>query len=129
MNKDFVAISEMIETYFAGLYTGDITKLEAVFHPQSWLFGDINGQPYSKALPEYLDGVKNRQSPRDLGEAQEMETISIEVLNDIAHVKLHVPMLGYNYYDYLLLIRTEGGWMISSKSFTNVQTTADVVQN
>lgn len=129
MNKELLAISEMIDTYFAGLYTGDVEKLEAVFHPQSLLFGDINGQPYLKALPDYLEGVKNRQSPRDLGESQHMQTISIEVLNDVAYAKLHVPMLGFNYYDYLSLIRTEGRWMISSKSFTHVKTTVDVVQN
>jgi hypothetical protein len=82
--------------------------------------GDINGQPYFKNLTEYLDGVKVRKSPSELGEEFRMKILGIDVLNDIAHVRLHVPMLGFNYYDKLALCKVNGQWLIVNKLFTNV---------
>lgn len=35
----------------------------------------------------------------------EMKIIGIDIMGKIAMVKLHVPMLGYNYYDYLSLVK------------------------
>jgi len=119
-SEQFSEISAVIRNYFDGIYHGDLNKLSSVFHNQCFLMGDINGQPYFKSLTEYLDGVKNRKSPSELGEEFRMKILGIDILNDIAHVRLHVPMLGFNYYDKLALCKVNGQWLIVNKLFTNV---------
>lgn len=114
-------IQTVIANYFEGIFYGDVKKLESAFHPQCLLIGDINGEPYYKNLQEYLAGVKNRKSPKVLGEDLNMKVLGIEILNSIAYIKLHVPMLGYNYYDYISMSKIHGEWLIVNKMFTNVK--------
>ena len=114
-------IKKVIFNYFQGIYNGDSDKLENVFHPQALLFGDIKGEPYFKTVTDYIDGVKSRKSPNDLGEDFKMEILSIEIMNNMATVKAHVPMLGFNYYDLLSLNLVQGEWKIVNKLFTHVE--------
>ncbi len=113
-------IQLVISNYFDGIFYGDIKKLESAFHPQCILYGDINGEPYFKTLAAYLEGVKNRKSPSQNGETFRMKILGIEILGNNAIAKLHVPMLGFNYYDFLSLSKVSGQWLIVNKLFTNV---------
>jgi hypothetical protein len=113
-------IAALLDSYLKGLYTGDTELLRSVFHPQATLFGDVRGAPYQNTLEGWLNGVAQRQSPRDLGEAFRMETLGIEVINEIAYAKAHCPMLGCNYMDYLSLLRQGERWLITNKLFTHV---------
>jgi Putative lumazine-binding len=119
--KDVIEIQAVIARYFEGMFHGDVKKLGSAFHEQCMLFGDINGQPYFKTLPEYLEGVKNRKSPKEIGEDFKMKVLGIELTNSVAFVKLHVPMLGFNYYDFISMHKLNGQWLIVNKLFTNVQ--------
>jgi len=49
-----------------------------------------------------------------------MKIIGVDIMGKIAMAKLHVPMLGYNYYDYLSLTKIENEWKIVAKIFTHV---------
>ncbi|GAA3591799.1 nuclear transport factor 2 family protein [Flavivirga amylovorans] len=114
-------IENLITNYFEGIFYGDVTKLESCFHENTYLYGDIKGVDYLKSIREYLEGVKNRQSPKDLNETFNMKIINIDIMGKIATAKLHVPMLGYNYYDYLSLTKIKNEWKIVSKIFTHVE--------
>lgn len=115
------AIQAVIADYFGGIYNGDVEQLRRIFHPQTQLFGDVNGQPYYKTLPDYLAAVGARKSPARLGEPFRMRILSIECVNGIASVRLRCPMLGFNYQDILALCLFEGRWQIVSKLFTHVE--------
>jgi len=114
-------IKTLVSHYFQGIYNGDIEKLENAFHPQALLFGDIKGEPYFKTVTDYIDGVKTRKSPSDLGESFKMEILAIEITGNMATVKAHLPMLGFNYYDFLSLSLIAGEWKIVNKLFTHVE--------
>ncbi|PKV53086.1 putative lumazine-binding protein [Aquimarina sp. MAR_2010_214] len=114
-------IESLITDYFEGIFYGDITKLESCFHEKAYIYGDIKGVDYLKSVNEYIEGVKSRQSPRDLNENLKMKIIGIDIMGKIAMAKLHVPMLGYNYYDYLSLTKINKDWKIVNKLFTHVQ--------
>ena len=114
-------IESVITNYFEGIFYGDTAKLETCFHENVHIYGDIKGADYLKSIKEYLEGVKNRQSPKDLNETLKMKTIGIDIMGKIAMVKLHVPMLGYNYYDYLSLAKINNDWKIVNKIFTHVE--------
>jgi hypothetical protein len=63
--QDSLAITKALEEYyFKGIYEGDINILGNILNPGTLLFGDVKGQPYAKTLDQYLEGVKNRQSPK-----------------------------------------------------------------
>ncbi len=112
-------IENVISNYFKGIFFGDVTKLKACFHESLTIYGDIKGVEYLKSAKEYLGGVKNRRNPKDLNEPFKMKIIGIDIMGKIAIAKLHVPMLGYNYYDYLSLAKVNNGWKIVNKLFTH----------
>lgn len=113
-------VLDVVDRYFEGLYIGDVALLKAIFHPQAVLFGEVKGQPYLKPIAEYLEIIANRASPRDLGEPFRMEALAVEVLGDVAYARVHSPMLGGNYFDYLALVRQDDRWLIVNKLFTHV---------
>src|SRR4051812_12718755 len=65
---DSVAIAGVLNNvYLKGIYEGDVSLLGGIYYENTLLFGDVKGQPYFKTVAQYLDGVKNRQSPKDSG--------------------------------------------------------------
>ncbi|MBC8054208.1 MAG: nuclear transport factor 2 family protein [Sphingobacteriaceae bacterium] len=118
-NQNFIEIQQVLDLYFEGIYRGDVEKLEHAFHPHALLFGDVDQNPYFKTLKEYLEAVKNRQSPADQGEAFDMKVYGIEVLGNLAIAKANLCMLNYNYHDFLSLVKSGNRWKIVNKSFTN----------
>ncbi|MBX2827502.1 MAG: nuclear transport factor 2 family protein [Flavobacteriaceae bacterium] len=113
-------IERLISNYFQGIFNGNTAQLEACFHKDAAIYGDINGSEYLKSLSDYIDGVAHRESPKDLKEDFQMKIIGIDNLGSIAVAKLQVPMLGYNYYDYISLTKINDQWKIVNKVFTHV---------
>jgi hypothetical protein len=114
-------LSQVLTTYFHGIYVGDVAALKSIFHPRAELFGEVKGQTYQKTLFEYLTGVASRKSPSELGERFSMKTIFLDVVGPIAVAKVNCPMLGFNYIDYLTVVRLDGKWLIVSKTLTHVE--------
>jgi hypothetical protein len=119
--KDSLAITQVLETYyFKGIYEGNIDTLENIFHPGTLLFGDVKGQPYAKTLEQYLDGVANRQSPKDSGKPFKGTIISIDVVNSIAVAKVQVKMYNFNYDEFLSFHKIDNRWLIVNKMISDV---------
>lgn len=114
-------ITEVINHYFDGVFYGDVEKLKDAFHVSAFLYGDIKGVEYLKSLDEYLQGVKNRKSPHEQNEKYEMKILGLEIWGNVAIAKVHLPMLGFNYYDFLSLSLIKGKWKIVNKIFTHVE--------
>ncbi|SEC25315.1 Putative lumazine-binding [Tenacibaculum sp. MAR_2009_124] len=118
--ENMLEIESLIENYFEGIFYGEVKKLENCFYENTLIHGDIKGEAYLKNVQEYVEGVKNRQSPSELNETFKMNIIGVDVIGNTAMVKAHVPMLGYNYYDYLSLVKIDNHWKIVNKIFTHV---------
>lgn len=118
---DLSAITDALENYyFKGIYEGDEMLLGSIFHESALLFGDIKGQPYFKTVDLYLDGVKNRQSPKDSGKPFKGEILKINVVNSIATAEINVKMYEFNYRDFLSFHKINGKWFIVNKMLTDV---------
>ncbi|MGC3944758.1 MAG: nuclear transport factor 2 family protein [Chryseolinea sp.] len=118
--QDLNAISQALEElYLKGIYEGDVETLKKVFHPGTLLFGDVKGQPYAKTLDVYLEGVKNRQSPKDTGTPFKGSIHSINVINSIGIAKVHVKMYAFNYDEFLSFHKIDGRWLIVNKLITD----------
>lgn len=123
MDSDMSAdkqIRAVVQSYFDGVYTGNVALLATIFDEGAQVYGEVDGQPYHKTIAAYLDGVANRTSPRDNGDPYLMNLVSIDVTGRIANVKLHSPMLGFNYRLYLSLVDQNNQWKIVNKTFTNL---------
>jgi hypothetical protein len=119
---DSSAITAIVEgIYLKALYEGDAELLGSIFHPGTLLFGDIKGQPYAKTLDQYLDGVKNRQAPKDSGLPFHGEIVAIRVVNSIAVAEVRVRMYTFVYYDFLSFHKLNGQWLIVNKMLTDTQ--------
>jgi hypothetical protein len=119
--QDKTAINEALENYyFKGIYEGNLDLLNQVYNTDTLLFGDVKGQPYAKTLDQYLDGVKNRQSPKDSGKPFKGEIISIKLINSIAIVEVRVKMYDFNYHEFLSFHKLNGRWLIVNKMISDV---------
>jgi len=119
--QDSLAITQALENYyFKGIYEGNVNMLGQIFNPGTLLFGDVKGQPYAKTLDQYLDGVKNRQSPKDSGKPFKGTIISVNVVNSIAVAKVKVKMYEFNYEEFLSFHKIDNHWLIVNKMITDV---------
>jgi hypothetical protein len=118
--EDSLAINQLLENYFKGLYDGNVTLLATLYHPATLLYGDVKGTPYAKTLEQYLDGVKNRQSPKDSGKPFKGDILMVDLVNSIAVVKVRVKMYDFDYNDLLSLHKIDGRWLIVNKMITDV---------
>ena len=115
------AIIETLNIYFKGIYEGDVTLLmDKVYYPGTLLFGDVKGLPYFRTLSEYLEGVRNRQSPKDSGKPFKGEITSIEVVNSIAVAKVRVQMYDFNYSELLSFHKLDNRWVIVNKMISDI---------
>ena len=114
------AIREVLETkYFMGIYAGNVDLLSQAFNSGTLLFGDVKQQPYAKSLVEYLDGVKNRQSPRNSGQPFNGTIICIKVVNSIGIAEVKVKMYEFLYHEFLSFHQINGRWLIVNKMITD----------
>jgi Putative lumazine-binding len=119
--QDSAVIAGILEQlYFKGIYEGNLDLLKQVYFNGTLLFGDVKGQPYAKTLDQYLDGVKNRQSPKDSGKPFKGEIISIKLVNSIAIAEVKVKMYDFNYQEFLSFHRINGRWLIVNKMISDV---------
>jgi hypothetical protein len=119
--EEVAAIKNAIENnYFKGIYEGDIRILGSIFYPGTLVYGDVKGQPYFKTVDLYLDGVKNRQSPKDSGKPYKGEILDIRVVNSIAIAEINLKMYDFNYRDFLSFHKINGKWLIVNKMLTDL---------
>jgi hypothetical protein len=115
------AITEVLEQhYFKGIYEGDVNSLSKIYYSGTLLFGDVKGLPYAKTLEQYLDGVANRQSPKDSGKPFKGEIIDIRVANSIAAAEVKVKMYDFNYHEFLSFHQIDGKWFIVNKMISDI---------
>jgi hypothetical protein len=121
--SSYPEILNLVDRYFQGVFNGDTELLATLFDPAAQVYGVIDGVPYHKTAFDYMAGVAKRQSPASLGEPYRMRTLSLDLLGDIANVRLHSPMLGFDYHLYLTLAKRQDGWKIVNKTFTQPSST------
>lgn len=113
---DFSQIRQALEDlYFKGIYEGDTNLLKQVYYPGTLFFGVVNGQPYAKTFDQYLEGVKNRLSPKDSGRPFTGNIISIDIVNSIAVARVHFKLYDFYYYEFLAFHKLDNRWTIVNK--------------
>lgn len=119
MSDDIKQIEAVLQTYFDGLYEGDVGKLAAAFHETADL-RSVAADGSLAVLPRatWLDGVKSRPSAK----AQGLERRDFVVTLDrngpntaFAKVQCQIPPRYFT--DYLTLAKVSGKWQVVAKTF------------
>jgi hypothetical protein len=119
--QDSLAIVQALENdYFKAIYEGDTDRLGSILYPGTLLYGDVKGQPYAKTRGEYLNGVKNRKSPKDAGKPFQGKIISVDIVNSIAVARVTVKMYDFNYDEFLSFHKINDRWYIVNKMISDI---------
>jgi hypothetical protein len=111
-------IEQVIQTYFDGLYEGDVAKLGAAFHPVSHLYCEKDGGVADVPREQWFEAVKTRPSAASKGLVRDDRILMMDISGpETAFVKVACQIPPRYFTDYLVLNRTKDGWKIVSKVY------------
>jgi hypothetical protein len=116
---DLDEIRDTIQSYFDGLYEGDLEKMRRAFHPCCHLYSSgSEGCVQDESAPDWFQRIQNRPSPASQGAMRKDHIVSID-LNGAgsALVKVQVAAPTGYYSDYLSMLKLREGWRIVAKVF------------
>ena len=114
----YAAVAQLLNTYYDGLYHGDLSALGEVFHPDASYVTASSRELLHLNMTSYFAKVEARESPESLGEPYGYTVESIEFAGPTAAlVRMRCSMLGKHFIDLLSLINVDGKWRIISKVF------------
>jgi len=119
MSDDLAAIKAVLQTYFDGMYEGDIEKLRAAFHPTADLrTAADDGTLAVMPRAAWFDLVQSRPSPKSRDLARHDWVVTIDrsgPATALAKVQCAIPPRYFT--DYLTLARLKEGWIIVGKTY------------
>jgi hypothetical protein len=119
--SNYDAILDSIRLYNQGLEAGSSAIMKPAFHPASTFFGYFKGQLLAGSTQMLFDWVDGNGP----ASAVRSSVASVDILDSVAIVRLEVENLdgklagspGATLSDLFQLIKIEGKWLISQKSF------------
>ena len=111
----YAPILSVIQDYCDGLYEGNTEKLKRVC--DSGLI--LKAPNLNRDLDTWLANVQARDIPKQTGEPYGFKVLSVDVVDDMAMVKLDCPLLGHAYVDFLGLQRLNNHWKIVNKMYVD----------
>jgi hypothetical protein len=118
MDARFAAITQVLATYFDGLYHGDTDRLRTVFHPTARYATASDGSLLTLSMDEYLPIVDKRPSPASKHEERRDRIVSIELAGPVtAFARVECAIAPKSFTDLLTLVHVDGRWQIISKVF------------
>jgi len=119
MDTDTRALHALAQTYFDAAHEMDADKFATVFHPSSSVTrvgedGNVSVTP----LATWLAGIRKMQAPQQLGLARHDEVLSVDVISDLALVKIRFQIPPRLFTDLLSCLKVNGTWQIAQKVMT-----------
>jgi hypothetical protein len=111
-------IEAVVQTYFNGLYEGDVEKLASAFHPVSHLYCEKDGGVLDVPREQWFEAVRTRESAASKGLKRDDRILLMDISGpETAFVKVACQIPPRYFTDYLVLNRTSEGWRIVSKVY------------
>lgn len=119
MTTDVDALRSMAQTYFDAAYEMDADKFASIFHPLSFVTkvgeeGTVSVTP----IETWLAAVRNMKAPKELGLERHDEILSIDVVRELALLKLKLQVPPRYFTDMLSCLKVNGTWKIAQKVMT-----------
>lgn len=107
------SIERVIRDYFVGLHHADLTLLDSIFCDSA----SLQAPNIRRSKKEWLKLVASRPVPAELNHDFAYRLLSMELVGDQAMVKVHCPLLGHDYVDFLSLLKEQEDWKIVNKLY------------
>lgn len=119
MSTEVRALLTLAQSYFDAAYEMDADKFASIFHHSGCVtkVGD-DGNVSVTSLEKWLAGVRNMKAPKQLGLQRHDEILSLEVVREIAILKLRFEIPPRLLTDVLSCLWVGGTWKIVQKVMT-----------
>jgi hypothetical protein len=116
MDTDVRALTALAQTYFDAAYEMNAEKFGSIFHPSGSVSkvgedGTVSVTP----IEVWLSGVASMQAPKLQGLERRDEILSIDIVRELALVKLKLQIPPRYFTDMLSCLRVGGTWKIVQK--------------
>jgi Putative lumazine-binding len=119
MDADIRALLAIAQAYFDAAYEMDADKFASIFHHSSSVTkvgedGNVSVTP----IEVWLAAVRNMKAPKQLGLERHDEILSIDVVRELALLKLKLQIPPRYFTDMLSCLKVNGTWRIVQKVMT-----------
>ena len=119
MDTDTRALLTVAQVYFDAAYEMDADKFASVFHHSSSVTkigdgGDVSVTP----IEAWLAAVRNMKAPKQQGLERRDVILSIDVVRELALLKLKLQIPPRCFTDMLSCLKVNGTWKIVQKVMT-----------
>ena len=114
-------VRAVVEKYIDGTYTGDAQKLRDCFHPDAVMNGYLEGKLFLGGPEPFFEDIAKNPSMASADAPYKTEITNIEVVGDVASATLKETGFAgkFAFTDFFHLVKQDGEWTITSKTFTN----------
>jgi hypothetical protein len=119
MNTDIRALVSMAQAYFDAAHDMDADRFASIFHPSSSVSSvtrigeDINVSV--TPIGTWLAAVRTMKAPKQLGLERHDEILSVDVVSELALLKLKLQIPPRYFTDMLSCVKACGTWTIVQK--------------
>jgi hypothetical protein len=114
-------IARLAEDYFELMHHQDMELFTRVFHPDSVLYGVVEGALSIRPCAVYREAMASRTSPADLGNQRRDQIIGFDQVSPtLALLKMQLEMFGGVMQDYLNIVFLDGQWWVMAKMWEKV---------
>src|SRR5689334_17839142 len=119
MDTESRSLLAMARVYFDAAYEMDADRFASVFHPASSVtkVGD-DGNVSVVPIETWLQAVRKMKSPKELGLQRQDEVVSIDVVRELALLKVKLQVPPRYFTDMLSCLKVNGTWKIVQKVMT-----------
>ena len=122
MDTDIRALAAIAKTYCDAAYEMDADKFASIFHPScSVTKAGADGNVSVTPIEMWLAGVRSMKAPKPQGLERHDEILSIDVVGELALLKLKLQIPPSYFTDMLSCLKVDGAWRIVQK-VTTVET-------
>jgi hypothetical protein len=119
MDTDIRALLGIAQDYFDAAYEMDADRFASIFHPSSSVTkvgadGNVSATP----IEMWLAAVRQMKAPKQLGAERRDEILSIDVVRDLALLKLKLQIPPRYFTDMLSCLKVNRTWKIVQKVMT-----------
>ena len=112
------AIESTIQLYFDSMHESSKDMVNAAFHPNAKITGIFGGDFLEMSRDDFGDLVASQQpSPKENGETQRVEILSVEVAGITAGARVRDDYLGFTFLATLSFVKNDDRLVIYNKLF------------
>ena len=116
MDTDIRALAAIAKTYCDAAYEMDADKFASLFHPScSVTKAGEDGNVSVTPIEMWLAGVRSMKAPKLQGLERHDEILSIDVVRELALLKLKLQIPPSYFTDMLSCLKVDGAWRIVQK--------------